>query len=203
MIGKMTTAACLALTLAGAAQAGVIGAGGFSAPTVIDFENAVAGPIDSQYAALGVSFVNFNLDLFATSPAPPSRVALKYVDGSPNIDGSILFSSVITRLGADASTNPEDDTFIDAYLGNTLVGSAFFDTGGDGDDGSFIGVEFLSGFDRVVFRTLPVVNGALALDNLRFENVVPPTPVPEPGSLTLALAGSALLGLVLARRRAR
>ncbi|CUI09028.1 PEP-CTERM sorting domain-containing protein [Massilia antarctica] len=201
MIVKMTAGACMALMLAGAAQAGVIGAGGFTAPTVIDFEDAVAGPIASQYAALGVSFVNFNLDIYATSPAPASRVALKYVDGSPNINGSILFSSVMTRLGADVSTNPEDDTFIDAYLGNTLVGSAFFDTGGDGEDGSFVGIEFLSGFDRVVFRTLPVVNGALALDNLRFEHVVPPSPVPEPGSLALTLAGSAVLGLALARRR--
>ncbi|MDQ1813027.1 PEP-CTERM sorting domain-containing protein [Massilia sp. CCM 9210] len=203
MTGKMTVAACMALLLAGTAQAGVIGAGGFTAPTVIDFEDAVAGPIGSQYAALGATFVNFDLDVYATSPAPPSRVALKFIDGSPGIDGSIVFSSVITRLGADASTNPEDDTFVDAYLGNTLVGSAFFDTGGDGLGGSFIGIEFLSGFDRVVFRTLPVVNGALALDNLRFENVVPPSPVPEPGSLTLTLAGTALLGLVLARRRRR
>ncbi|MDQ1833281.1 PEP-CTERM sorting domain-containing protein [Massilia scottii] len=203
MIGKMTVAACMALLLAGTVQAGVIGAGGFTAPTVIDFEDAVAGPIGSQYAALGATFVNFDLDVYATSPAPPSRVALKFIDGSPGIDGSILFSSVITRLGADVSTNPEDDTFVDAYLGNTLVGSAFFDTGGDGLGGSFIGIEFLSGFDRVVLRTLPVVNGALALDNLRFENVVPPSPVPEPGSLTLTLAGTALLGLVLARRRRR
>ncbi|MDQ1924006.1 PEP-CTERM sorting domain-containing protein [Massilia pseudoviolaceinigra] len=203
MIGKMTVAACMALLLAGTAQAGVIGAGGFTAPTLIDFEDAVAGPIGSQYAPLGATFVNFDLDVYATSPAPPSRVAIKFIDGSPEIDGSIVFSSVITRLGADASTNPEDDTFIDAYLGNTLVGSTFFDTGGDGIAGSFIGIEFLSGFDRVVFRTLPVVNGALALDNLRFENVVPPSPVPEPGSLTLTLAGTAVLGLALARRRRR
>ncbi|WP_166869881.1 PEP-CTERM sorting domain-containing protein [Massilia mucilaginosa] len=203
MLGKMKMLVCLAAAIAGTAQAGVIGAGGFSAPTVIDFENALAGPIGSQYAALGLSFTNFNLDIYATSPAPPSRVALKYVDGSPDLDGIITFSSVITRFGADASTNPEDDTFIDAYLGNTLVGSHFFDTAGDGTTGSFIGIEFLSGFDRVVFRTIPVVNGALALDRLRFENVVPPSPVPEPGSLSLMLTGAALLCLSVARRRTR
>lgn len=201
MFGKMKMLVCLVAAMAGTAQAGVIGVGGFTAPTVIDFENAATGPIGNQYSALGVSFTNFNLDIYATSPAPPSKVGLKYDADAPEIDGIITFASVMTRFGADASTNPEDDTFIDAYLGNTLVGSHFFDTIGDGDTGSFIGVEFLSGFDRLVFRTIPVVNGALALDNLRFENVVPPSPVPEPG--TLMLTGAALLGLSLARRRTR
>lgn len=200
MFKNIFAAACLVLGVASTAQATVIGANDFVAPTIIDFENAASGALGSQYAAQGVTFVNFARDVYATSSQPPSRVALSFIDGSPNLKGELLFSSSVTRVGFDATTNPEDDTTLLAYLGNTLVGSALFDTGGDGNDGSFLGIELLTGFDRLVLQTGTGVNGAIAIDNLRFENA-PDNDVPEPAALSLL--GVAVLGMAAARRRRR
>lgn len=200
MFKKALAIACLAIGMNGAANATVIGADAFVSPTTINFADATAGAIGSQYAALGITFVNFSLDIYKTSNAPDSNVALKFFASAPQTDGELLFSSAITRLGFDASTNPEDDTTLFAYLGNTLVGTALFDTFGDGLDGSFLGIEFASGFDRVIVRTGTAVNGAIAIDNVRFEADAP-TDVPEPGMLSLL--GVALMGMAVIRRRRR
>jgi hypothetical protein len=184
---KLACAVMLAaLACTGSAQAATIGVGGFTAPTLIDFESAAGGAIGGQYAAQGITFVNFELAVYATSPAPASAVALKFFENAPATNGEVTFSSAVTRFGFDATTNPEDDTTLLAYLGNTLVGSHFFDTIGDGENGSFLGIEFAGGFDRVVIQTNTVVNGAIAIDNVRFEN-----------------AAAQVLALVAARRRKR
>jgi hypothetical protein len=77
-----------------------------------------------------------------------------------------------------------------------LVGSEFFDTGGGGHGGSFAGVEFASGFDRIVFDTTSAENGALLIDDFRFEGS--PAPVPEPA--TAALFATGLVGACVRSR---
>ena len=199
MLKNLLAIACLAFCINGNSQAAVIGAGAFSAPTLIDFETAIGGAIADQYSGLGITFLNFNLDTYQTSSAPGSRVALKFVQGA-NPNGELLFTSAITRFGFDASTNPEDDTTLVAYLGSVLVGNAFFDTFGAGNGGSFVGIEFASGFDRVVVQTTSVYNGAIAIDNVLFEAAAP-NAVPEPS--IFALFSIAMIGMLVARGRHR
>lgn len=181
------------------AQAAVISLADFIDPTVIDFNdgNPANTQIGNTYAVQGVAFTNLcGGQTFKTGPAAGSEVASNFFGpgcGPTYGPRSITFGSTMTRVGFDITTNPSDDTTVTAWLGNTLVGSEFFDTYGGGTDGSFAGVEFSGGFDRIEISAAANTNGAFSIDNLRFEG---DNRVPEPGTLLLAA-----LGLAALRRR--
>ena len=185
-----------------AAQANVVGIGAFVSPTVIDFNdgNPANTQIGAAYAAQGVANMTLCGGQSHMTGAPAaSEVASNFsgpgCDSGPYLSKEITFASMMTRVGFDITTNPDDDTTVSAYLGALLVGSEFFDTFGAGVDGSFAGIEFLGGFDRIVISATQVTNGAFAVDNLRFEG----NAVPEPASI--ALLSLAMLLLAAARRR--
>ena len=196
MIRQTIAGIALALGFNMSAQATIIGPGDFTSPTVIDFETAPSALIGGFYSGLGVTMAHISGgNTYATSASPASLTGTNFSDEPGFPDGELIFSSLMSRVGMDITTNDEDDTTIYAYLGLTLVGSEFFNTSGGGAGGSFAGIEFLSGFDRIVIDTFGPVNGAFAIDNVRFETAA----VPEPG--TLALLGLPLLGLAVTRRR--
>lgn len=187
----------LALGLNMSAQATIIGTGGFASPTLIDFNAAPAGLIGGFYSGLGVTFAHLDGgNVYDTGTGAGSSSAAANFFTEPGFpDGEATFSGLITRVGFYITTNDEDDTTVYAYNGATLVGSETFSTFGGGAGGSFAGIEFLSGFDRIVIDTFGPINGAFAIDDFRFES----TTVPEPATLTLL--SLPLLGLAAARRR--
>ena len=209
MVRKLTVVVGLAMSLLVTRDAAAIpiGPDAFVSPTLINFESAPDGPIDGLYSALGVTFS----ELFGGGVADTgtgsgfSRVAQNFSAGCPAAgcpNAEAQFSSLITRVGFYVTTNFADDMTLFAYRGTTLVGSEFFNTGGAGFGGSFAGVEFASGFDRIVFDTTSVANGALGIDDFRFEGDVPiPPAIPEPA--TFVLFGSGLVGACVRRRLKR
>jgi hypothetical protein len=184
----------LFLNLAGVSSATIVTEGNFVSPTMIDFEVSSPGFIDNYYIGSGVQFVNVEGGNSYNTGHGYSLTGTNFSSGYPN--GEAIFSSLITRVGMDITTNDGDDTTLFAYNGTTLVGSHSFNTFGAGLNGSFIGIEFLSGFDKLVIDTSETINGAFAIDNLRFESIAS---VPEPA--TMFLLGIGIAGLVAARRK--
>ena len=80
-----------------------------------------------------------------------SPTATNFRDSSssefPN--GTITWDNLVTSVGFYITTNDSDDLNITAsFLSNgTTVGTHSFITGGVGSGGSFVGIEFLNGFD--------------------------------------------------------
>jgi hypothetical protein len=205
MVRRLTVVVGLAISLVVSREASAepIEPDAFIAPTVINFESAPDGRIDARYSGLGVTFSELFGGGFADvgTGSGITRVATNFpifvgcpAAGCP--DATARFSSLNTRVGFYVSTNPADDLTIFAYRGTSLVGSEFFVTSGAGRGGSFAGVEFVRGFDRIVLHTTGVENGALLIDDFRFEGS--PAPTPEPATVILFATG--LVGACLRRR---
>ena len=181
------------------ARAAIIGPGDFAAPTLIDFEAVPSGPIGAFYGSLGVTFAHLDGgSLFnAGTGSGISKTATNFFTEPDYPSGEASFANLVTRAGFFITTQPGHTTTVYAYDGATLVGFESFSTGGGGVGGSFAGIEFSSGFDRIVIDTIGPINDSFAIDDFRFEG----EPVPEPS--TLLLLGAGLLAGARRRRSVR
>jgi hypothetical protein len=118
----------------------------FISPTVIDFENAPNAQIDDYYQnTFAVTFENF---VGQDNIGEDSKVACNfpYTTAYPPV-GEVLFDDPVLRAGFYILAAPQDSpATVTAYLAGVEVGFDYFVTD---LDGSFAGIEFASGFDRI------------------------------------------------------
>lgn len=189
----------------------IIGSGAFVGPTtMIDF-NTIGNevPITNQYAGQGV---NFSGPIFGmTNPGDTGLFPgggggviasnWRYSLGGPPPFGPIVatFDDLQTRVGFLSEHWPQDPISVDVYRDATYLGTLNYPTNTGIGDIQFIGLEDLSGFNRIEFNLPQNVNQFHAIDDFRFEAAGLQTP--EPASL--ALFGAMGMGLVAAIRRRR
>jgi hypothetical protein len=83
---------------------------------------------------------------------------------------TITFSSVQNRVGMETWCNDADNITLTLFNGATQVGQQTFQVNGPAVNGfTWIGMQSAIGFDRVLVDANPGSNGAMGIDNLRFE----------------------------------
>ncbi len=90
---------------------------------------------------------------------------------------------------------------VDVYRDATLLGTSNYPPNAGIGDIQFIGLEDLTGFNRIEFNVPQNFNQFLAIDDFRYESAGLQSNVPEPASF--ALFGAMGVGLVTAIRRRR
>jgi hypothetical protein len=110
-----------------------------------------------------------------------------------NAFAEIQFSAVMSDVGFAFASNVETTQF-SAFLGSTLVASFSAPTGYSGDFYGFTGIAF----DSIRIDSGGLNNANYFLDNLQSIAV---TPVPEPETYAMMLAGLGLLGAITRRRK--
>jgi len=154
-----------------------------------------AGGILNEAAVTAVTGLGF----------PPGTVATSGTNVLGNVYGSnltITFTTPATDFSVQTVGSLASQTFgtitVTAYDGASLVGSDSSDPLAIGDSGApeaVLGLAYAPGISSIVFSSDIGGASSFLLDDLLF------TPIPEPGTWTLTLAG--LLALLVARRRPR
>jgi hypothetical protein len=212
-------AAAAGLLAAAPAGAAIVAAeqGAFGGTTLIDFESVAAGtPLADQYAGQGIASFDAvvrGAQGNATVQSPlmflvPGAVSGEHVG---YVAASIEFTGGVDRVGVwlYKGNGPQYLSLLDADQ-NVLFSaaqnplstdSAFYDFVGAVSDGKDIRYVVLSNKDLSASADWDTGGLSTFYDDLVFSPIVPAAPVPEPETNALMLAGLAVLGVMLRRRR--
>ena len=181
-----------------------VGLGAFAGPAIVDFNSIDnESSVSNQYAGQGVTFSGAlrglansgDLNLFPNDGGATLASNWAYSQEShAGLSFSAVFSSLQQRVGFYLENWPDQTATIELFRGATSLGTLDYATGSL--TAEFLGVEELSGFDRIVFTNSDTRNGFFAIDGFRFEGSVP-----EPMTLVLLGAGLAFSGVRNYRRR--
>jgi hypothetical protein len=180
-------------------------------PTAVGVGAFTSAPIDSNVAAdvaittqltgmtvSGLVGFNNNNNLFGFGGPLVTGAGQDPVDPESGLSGFLDFPAPIVRFGLVIDAT--DDTSLQLFRGGSFIGAVVYDTAGFQLESTFIGIEELGGFDRVVIPVLtPGPHGYVA-DLFRFD-VQQTTVVPEPATFVLLVSAVAGFGVARASRR--
>ena len=169
--------------------------------TLLTFQGAGTIPGDEVSNYGGVNFAlssgdaaQYRIETLVREFGPAETSAIDNIFGqsAPYPDLTMTFSSLISRVGFEMRTNFPDDIGVTMSLsaGGSIVDTHSFTTSGSGIY-YFYAFETAVLFDELIIDVDESINGAFALDNLRFEAV---NPIPVPAAVWLF--GTALIGLL-------